>query len=87
MTNVDIRGKNVLVDDSRVCFADLVGGTSGELPLLNLSSRFLRTTEGVLLLPSLSFLGILGRREERSRTTRNTSVHHASLPSLANLFW
>ena len=70
VTNVDIGGENVHVDDSRVCFADLVGGTSGELPLLNLSSRYLRTTEGVLLLPSLSFLGILGRREERSRTTR-----------------
>ena len=40
----------LLLNSSRVCFADLVGGTSGDLPLLNLSLRFLRTTEGVLLL-------------------------------------
>ena len=41
---------SLLLNSSRVCFADLVGGSSGELPLLNLSLRFLRTTEGVLLL-------------------------------------
>ena len=33
------------LNPSRVCFADLVEGTAGELPLLNLSSRFLRPTE------------------------------------------
>ena len=51
---------SLLLNSSRVCFADLVRGTSGELLLLNLSSSFLRTTEGVLLPSSLSFLGFFG---------------------------